>query len=59
MLFISFPLFILVEYKVAKNPIIPLQMFKNRNVFITCLINFFFGMSAMTVNNTLPLLFRK
>jgi len=57
MLFVSFPLFIIVEYKVAKNPIIPLQMFRNHNVITTCLINFFFGMSAMTVNNTLPLLF--
>ncbi|ORX86269.1 major facilitator superfamily MFS-1 [Anaeromyces robustus] len=61
MLFVSFIVlftsFILVEHKIAKHPIIPLQMFKNRNVIVTCIINFFFGMAAMTVTNTLPLLF--
>ncbi|OUM56277.1 hypothetical protein PIROE2DRAFT_19183 [Piromyces sp. E2] len=54
---VCFSSFIYVEYKVAKDPIIPLQMFKTRNVIVTCFINFFFGMSAMTVTNTLPLLF--
>jgi len=54
-----FSAFLFIESNIAKDPIIPLNMFKNRNVIVTCIINFLFGMAAMTVNNTLPLLFRK
>ncbi|KAG4087941.1 major facilitator superfamily domain-containing protein [Neocallimastix lanati (nom. inval.)] len=53
-----FSAFLFIESNIAKDPIIPLNMFKNRNVIVTCIINFLFGMAAMTVNNTLPLLFR-
>ncbi|KAG4087943.1 major facilitator superfamily-domain-containing protein [Neocallimastix lanati (nom. inval.)] len=56
--FIGFSIYLLVEWKVAKEPITPFQIFKNKNVGLCCLISFFLGITFIGVTNTMPLLYQ-
>ncbi|KAG2177758.1 hypothetical protein INT43_003005, partial [Umbelopsis isabellina] len=47
--------FILVEYKFAKEPIVPLRLFRKRTVVFVCIMQFFFGLAFNSVVIELPL----
>ncbi|ORX50751.1 hypothetical protein BCR36DRAFT_412245 [Piromyces finnis] len=51
-------LYLMVEWKVAKEPITPFQIFKNKNVTFSCLISFFLGITFIGFTNTAPLLYQ-
>lgn len=55
---VLFSIFILVEYKFAKEPITPLGLFKTRNVTFSCIVSLFLGIAFLGINNTLPLLYQ-
>jgi len=50
--------YIIIEYKFAKEPITPPELFKYRNITFPSLASFFNGVAFLTVVNTLPLLFQ-
>jgi len=51
-------IYLYVEWKIAKEPITPFQMFKNKNVTFSCLISFFLGITFIGFTNTAPLLYQ-
>jgi len=51
-------LFILVECKFAKEPIIPPNLFHQRNVIISAIGTFVVGFIFITFNNTIPMLYQ-
>eukprot|EP00833_Pecoramyces_ruminatium_P005244 jgi/Orpsp1_1/1179276/evm.model.c7180000068707.1 len=55
---IGFSIYLLVEWKVAIEPLTPFEMFKNRNVGLSCLISFFMGIVFLGFTNTIPLLYQ-
>jgi len=63
LLFVGFAvimaIYLFVEWKVAKEPITPFQIFRNKNVTFSCLISFFLGITFIGFTNTAPLLYRK
>ncbi|ORX86272.1 MFS general substrate transporter [Anaeromyces robustus] len=56
--FIGGTIYLYVEWKIAKEPITPFQIFKNKNVALCCLISFFLGITFIGVTNTMPLLYQ-
>ncbi|OUM63035.1 hypothetical protein PIROE2DRAFT_10503 [Piromyces sp. E2] len=62
LLFIGFVIglsfYLIVEWKVSKEPITPFQIFKNKNVCFSCLISFFLGITFIGFTNTAPLLYQ-
>jgi len=55
---IGFTIYLFIEWKVAKEPLTPFAMFKNRNVGLSCLISFFMGIVFLGFTNTVPLLYQ-
>jgi len=55
---IGFIIYLLVEWKVAKEPLTPFQIFKNRNVGLSCLISFTLGIAFLGFTNTVSLLYQ-
>jgi Na+/serine symporter len=53
--FAAIGLFVLVEYKFAKEPIVPLRLFRKRTVAFVCIMQFFFGLAFNAVVIELPL----
>jgi Na+/serine symporter len=53
--FASIGVFILVEHKYAKEPIVPLRLFRKRTVVFVCIMQFFFGFAFNAVVIELPL----
>lgn len=47
--------FVLVEHKFAKEPIVPLRLFRKRTVVFVCIMQFFFGLAFNSVIIELPL----
>lgn len=62
LLFVGFAvimaIYLFVEWKVAKEPITPFQIFRNKNVTFSCLISFFLGITFIGFTNTAPLLYQ-
>jgi len=56
--FILLIAYAIIEYKFAKEPITPPELFKFRNITFPCLTSFFNGMAFLTCVNTLPLLYQ-
>jgi EmrB/QacA subfamily drug resistance transporter len=52
---VSLILFLLNEYYVAKDPILPLDLFKNRTFDLSMVIMFFFGMAMMGTMMYIPM----
>ncbi|ORX50752.1 MFS general substrate transporter [Piromyces finnis] len=55
---IGFILYLLVEWKVAREPLTPFQIFKNRNVGLSCFISFTLGITFLGFCNTVPLYYQ-
>ncbi|KAI9289536.1 major facilitator superfamily domain-containing protein [Umbelopsis sp. AD052] len=53
--FVFVGLFVLVEHKYAKEPIVPLRLFRKRTVVFVCIMQFFFGFAFNAVVIELPL----
>jgi len=51
-------IYVLIEWKFAIEPLTPFQMFKNRNVGLSCIINFFLGIVFLGYVNTIALLYQ-
>jgi heme O synthase-like polyprenyltransferase len=51
-------IFILVEYKLAKSPIIPLHIFKNRSSIATLIVNISHGFCYIASAYFLPVYFQ-
>jgi len=62
LLFVGFAIimaiYLFVKWKIAKKPITPFQIFKNKNVTFSCLISFFLGITFIGFTNTAPLLYQ-
>jgi len=55
---ICFMLYLFVEWKVAREPLTPFQIFKNRNVGLSCIISFTLGITFLGFCNTVPLYYQ-
>jgi len=55
---IGFILYLLVEWKVAREPLTPFEIFKNRNVGLSCFICLTLGITFLGFANTIPLLYQ-
>jgi len=55
---ISGILYFYVEWKIAIEPLIPFQIFKNRNIGLSCIASFFLGLAYIGFTNTIPLLYQ-
>jgi len=51
--------FIIIEYKIAREPIIPFPLFRKKNILLCIIISFFSGYIFITFNNTFSMLYRK
>lgn len=56
--FVLFVIYIINEYKFAREPITPPVLFKYRNITSSSLTSFFNGAAFLTCVNTLPLLYQ-
>ncbi|ORX86271.1 MFS general substrate transporter [Anaeromyces robustus] len=55
---IGFTIYLIVEWKFAKEPLTPFQIFKNRNVGLSLFISFTLGITFLGFGNTIPLLYQ-
>jgi len=62
LLFVGFAIglifYLIVEWKYAKEPLTPFQIFKNRNVGLSLIISFTLGITFLGFANTIPLLYQ-
>jgi len=62
LLFVGFAIgaliYLYVEWKIAKEPLTPFQIFKNRNVGLSCIISFTLGVVFLGFCNTVPLYYQ-
>lgn len=51
-------IFLIIEYKFAKEPIVPFSIFKNIQTTLSFIVTFFTGVTFLTAINSLPLLYQ-
>jgi len=50
--------FIIIEYKIAREPIIPFPLFRKKNILLCIVISFLSGSIFITFNNTFSMLYQ-